>query len=602
VRLRGYLDAEGKERAARDANAWVKSLRHARADGASFRERFTYLGDSLWWFAELYLHKRRTINDALAVRRAVDALIARHAPGAMRVIRGDDIVRTVVAAVGVSRGIPVIAHRPGPADWRNRFGSSVLPAIYAFSPLFKRTRNLVRPRTPAWPVDVDVVVFVHSAFWRRDTGDDTYVGPLVDALRESFGPKLAIVSLGPPTTFRVRTWGQRFKELWRERVTPDAGDHPVSIEAFSSVRSLAGSRRVWRERRRVGRRLLASTGLRQASTVDGVDLWPVLAGDFEALATLQAPWSARAMDEAAAALEALRPRVIVTYAEAGGWGRALVLEARRREMASVGLQHGFISRHWLNYLHEPDEIAPSSSSSADRGFPMPTVTLLYDDFAREHLETRGRFPPDTLRVVGNPRLEAITAAAKSVTRDDMSRVRASAGAAPGQHLVLLAIKYRPAWDETLRALMAAIASMSDVHLAVRPHPGDAPTSYDRFLSGVSNARVVSRTLDPVALMSAARLIVTINSTVAIEAIPLGVPALAMRLPNYLTPFVEAGAMEGTSAPTEIGPALNRLVRDEAVRAALLETARRFLERYRMVPDGHAADRTVQAVRDLIVAR
>ena len=35
---------------------------------------------------------------------------------------------------------------------------------------------------------------------------------------------------------------------------------------------------------------------------------------------------------------------------------------------------------------------------------------------------------------------------------------------------------------------------------------------------------------------------------------------------------------------------------------LLATARRFLERYRMVPDGRAAERTVQAVRDLIATR
>ena len=70
------------------------------------------------------------------------------------------------------------------------------------------------------------------------------------------------------------------------------------------------------------------------------------------------------MDEAGAALDALRPRVALTYAEAGGWGRALMLECRRRGIPSVGLQHGFIYRHWLNYLHEPDEMAPDPRASA----------------------------------------------------------------------------------------------------------------------------------------------------------------------------------------------------------------------------------------------
>ena len=71
------------------------------------------------------------------------------------------------------------------------------------------------------------------------------------------------------------------------------------------------------------------------------------------------------MDEAGAALDP-RPSAALTYAEAGGWGRAIVLECRRRGIATAGLQHGFIYRHWLNYRHEPDEMA------ARPGAPVPT--------------------------------------------------------------------------------------------------------------------------------------------------------------------------------------------------------------------------------------
>jgi UDP-N-acetylglucosamine 2-epimerase len=308
------------------------------------------------------------------------------------------------------------------------------------------------------------------------------------------------------------------------------------------------------------------------------------------------------MDEAAAALDFLKPRVIVTYAEAGGWGRALVLEARRRGIPTVGLQHGFISRHWLNYLHEPDEMVAAPGQPDDSGFPVPTRTLLFDEFARDHLERFGRFPASSLRVVGNPRLDAIVAANRAIGPDEVQRVRAAAGATPGQHLVLLAIKYRPALNETLRALVAAVQMMPDVLLVVRPHPADAPATYGPLLDRIPNARVVDRALDPVALIRASRLIVTINSTVAIEAIPLGVPALAMRLPNYLSPFVEAGAMAGTTATSEIAPTLARLVNDETARAALLTNARQFAERYRIIPDGRTADRTVEIVEQLIRCR
>ena len=53
------------------ANQWIKDLRHARVDGASLRDRFTHRGDSLWWFAEIYLHRMRVVTRA---HRAVAAL------------------------------------------------------------------------------------------------------------------------------------------------------------------------------------------------------------------------------------------------------------------------------------------------------------------------------------------------------------------------------------------------------------------------------------------------------------------------------------------------------------------------------------------------
>ncbi len=141
--------------------------------------------------------------------------------------------------------------------------------------------------------------------------------------------------------------------------------------------------------------------------------------EFTGVSHLQFPWSARAMDEIGAALDALKPRVAITYAEAGGSGRALVLEARRRGIKVVGLQHGFIYRHWLNYLHEPDEMAPSPDNPADRGFPRPTLTLVYDQFAAEHLVRAGHFPPESLAVAGSPRLDAFAETGRLM--DDAAR-------------------------------------------------------------------------------------------------------------------------------------------------------------------------------------
>ena len=128
---------------------------------------------------------------------------------------------------------------------------------------------------------------------------------------------------------------------------------------------------MWRERHRTRRALWTSDDLRAHSVIRQCDCWPIVRDELAGIALLQWPWSARAMDEAAAALDACRPRVVVTYAEAGGWGRAIVLESRRRGIPSVGLQHGFIYRHWLNYLHEPDEMTPDPGARCRSGVPEP---------------------------------------------------------------------------------------------------------------------------------------------------------------------------------------------------------------------------------------
>ena len=45
------------------------------------RDRFTYRGDSLWWFTELYLHKMRQLDRAVSVTLALEAARERHGAG-----------------------------------------------------------------------------------------------------------------------------------------------------------------------------------------------------------------------------------------------------------------------------------------------------------------------------------------------------------------------------------------------------------------------------------------------------------------------------------------------------------------------------------------
>jgi hypothetical protein len=438
---------------------------------------------------------------------------------------------------------------------------------------------------------------VHNAFWRRGASEssaESYIGPVLTAIEARAGAALTYVGVGPASNFRARRW-------WHPLRDPKPSGTVTPIESFAGPGAMKDSARVWRQRHAMRRALCRSTDVRRHAVIQGCDCWDVVREELAGVALLQWPWSARAMDEAGAALDVLRPTVALTYAEAGGWGRALMLECRRRRIRSVGLQHGFIYRHWLNYRHEPDEMVPDPAHAADLGFPRPTLTLLFDDYARQHLEDQGHFPPDSLEVTGSPRLDALVSGARRLSGDEIARARAAAGAEDGRFVVLLATKYREA-KGLLGALAEAIGRMPEVQLAIKTHPAETVDAYAAVASVAGNIRVLPADAPLAPLLRASRAVVTVNSTVAIDAAVLGVPALVVGLPNNLSPFVQAGLMAGVPAGDPVGPALHRILYDEGFRLQLERGRSTHLARFGIGSDGGAAGRSADAVLALTAHR
>ena len=588
--LSEYMDAEREETAASEANAWIKAVRHAAVDGVPFRQRFTYRGDSLWWFAELYLHKERAILSAFRAAHAVESLIHRERPGLVRLIEGGDTVRLVLPQV-------CTAHRVRYEGPRRR--RRALLRLYAMdlrsAALAAASTGSARPRQPPQRPAVRLAAFVHRAFWRahgEDGSAESYIGPVLHALEAKLPREaVAYVGVGPGTNFRARRW-------WRPALT---AERVQRIESLAPRRALRGSWRVWRSRHASRRAMLRSDALRRAAIIRGCDCWPIVREALTGIALLQFPWSARALDEAAAALDALRPSVALTYAEAGGWGRALALEARRKGIAFVGLQHGFIYRHWLNYRHEPDEMAPLDANPADTGFPRPALTLVFDEYAADHLVRAGGFPPESIAVTGSPRLDSLAADIAALSSERIADARRAGGAAADEPLLLIVSKYVEIRDQ-LPGLLDAVRQHPGVRAAIKTHPAETAAPYERASAGVAAVRVLPASTPLAPLLAGAQAVVTVNSTVAIDALALGIPALSLGLPNNLSPFVAAGAIMGTTTPEEIAPALKRLLYDPGFRQQLSSAAASLVRQYRITPDGRAAERSAAAILQLAAAR
>jgi len=585
--LQATLTPARRDAARLDAIRWIKSLRLAPYGDRVMRDRFTYRNDSLWWFTELYLHKMRRLDVAMETVHALETARDAHEPARIRVDSDEAAVHAAARAFGRAHHVPVDVAGTATSRSGPRWPSFLVGLGARLSRWRPSALDSPLPRA-------DVVAFVHTAFWRPgalpDEGaQDSYIGPVLDAVGARRAA-MQTVGVGPRRNFRARRWWDPFTgdpAANRPHVTP--------IERLAPRSALTDAMRLWGDRHTLADAIVGGPGIRAAACWRGCDLWDVLAPELEAAALVQWPWSARAMDEAAAALDALTPRVVVTYAEAGGWGRALMLEARRRRIPSVGLQHGFIYRHWLNYLHEADEMQVSRGGGAP--FPRPDRTLLFDRYAESHLRHAGHFPADSLAVTGSARLDALDARIDELRASGPSRTAKEIAVDRGESIVVLAAKFSEVHTE-LAQLFDAVSAVPSIRLVVKPHPAETPDVYSPLIARHRNISIAPAETDLARLLAAADAVVTKNSTVAIDGLVLGVPALVIGLPNNLSPFVEAEVMVG--APAEgAGEALRTLLYDREARAALLRRAGAFADAHGMRADGQAAARTADEILRLI---
>jgi hypothetical protein len=542
------------------------------------RQRFTFRGDSLWWFTELYLHKMRRLDAAVETVIALDLAHERHAPASIVLHSSNPTVHEAARAWGDARRVRVTL-TGSPSTQRSVWKS------YAIGLSAKLPRHIRHQEH----TKADVAAFVHTAFWRRDeetrSSGESYIGPVLDAVEAANdGKGLTCIGVGPRRNFRARRW-------WDPLTKPGSGTRVVPIEQLVPRGARAAALDLWSRRHKLARALTSEPSVREAARVLDCDLWPVLRPELEDVARLQWPWSARAIDEATAALRACEPRVAVTYAEAGGWGRAVVLAARALRVASVGIQHGFIYRHWLNYLHEADEV---TSDGVTPGFPAPDRTLVFDRVAAEHLVRRGHLSAGSVRVTGSARLDALATNVET-QRAVRGELRRELGVTDGAALVVLAAKFAEIGG-VVRGIFEAISASSTTRLIVKAHPAETTTPYERMAEGLQHITVASPTSDLGRLLAAADALVTMNSTVAVDALALGIPTVVVGLPNNLTPFVEAGVMRGADAAS-FWKTLEVILYDRPARASLLERGRIFAELHEIRASGDAAFRAAREILD-----
>jgi hypothetical protein len=533
-------------------------------------------GVSLWWFAELYLHHSTGAPQRVRTIETFHRLLEALRPAEAEAVGLTDEEEVLLGRTCTARG--VLFHGPrksGGAGFSGAAGVSLRSRWNTLKTLLSAWKTALSdpPRVP--PSGKRRVLFLsHAAFWqkRRDaqTGEireyEHYFDRIIPEADADPGLEAVVVAVGPRAAHRRRGPSDRMADWVRLH---EAGGRSIPVNRFTTLRVFRETLRGTREARRAWRALRRSPGAHEAFSHRGVSFADLSGEDLAGTLLLQLPWAIRSYEETAEVLYALRPGVLVLYAESSGWGRAALAAARAAGVPSLAIQHGILYQRYYSYIHAPDEL----------GCPLPDRTAVFGEAARRLLVSLGRYRPESLVVTGSPKFDELV---RSATPRGREALRSSLGVAHGQRLVLVASRFRgirqthQSIGSAFPALVRAVEGLEGVACLVKPHPAEPADAYEAVIRqlGARRVRVLSPSADFLELILAADALVTVESLSAVEALVLDRPVLVLNMPTNIRDLVEQGVALGVGVGEDPGPALRDLVFDPEIRDRL-EAARRL---------------------------
>jgi hypothetical protein len=283
------------------------------------------------------------------------------------------------------------------------------------------------------------------------------------------------------------------------------------------------------------------------------DRLPVLFGARLADAVL-------AIETARTALGTLRPRCLYVVDAYDLWGRALVVAAREAHIPAIEVQHGIILANHGGYLHLEGEVAPDLRQTSPYS-PLPDIIVVHGDAAKAALMETGHFPPETIQITGSPSIEAARG-----RQAERSQIRSKLGL-KDDHVVALFFgaprHVFPADDLHVRAFLACCSGIQGLAPLLRPHPIDH-SNPERYRAAARDAGVDAPVLlggDPLELVLAADIVVSHNSTTALDTMALDRAVIHINMSGSpdLFPFVVEGRALGAHTEDELQEALSSLL-------------------------------------------
>lgn len=154
-------------------------------------------------------------------------------------------------------------------------------------------------------------------------------------------------------------------------------------------------------------------------------------------------------------------------------------------------------------------------------------------------------------------------------------------------------------ERFVEVVVRAMDEFPEEQLVIKLHPGEKMEEYQKILAKIGhNQAILCQDIDLYQLLHASHLLITIHSTVALEAMILDKPVITINLSGKPDPFpyAQSGAAIGVYKEEDLAPAIRKALYDLQTRKEMERKRKEFVQEHAYKVDGRASQR----VADLII--
>ena len=292
----------------------------------------------------------------------------------------------------------------------------------------------------------------------------------------------------------------------------------------------------------------------------------------------------------------VKPECVFLTCEYCGIHKQFVYIGNLRSVPVLVLQHGIITPTHYSYIFDKEEKGK---------IILPDKTCVFGQYHYDLLTKNSIYEPEQVVVTGQPRYDVLYHAGKIYNKEKFLE---NYNINPNHKIILWTTQCHGLSEEenikNFKAVFETMRNLKDVILIIKQHPGEGgkyrkmiEDHLNKYNLGI-NAVITPKSSDTYEQLFVCDLMITKNSTTAMEAVALNRPVIVLNLigaPDVVD-YVEQGVALGVYNEKDLKPAIEKLLKDDSV---LAKNRERYVGKYLYKIDGKATDRVVKLIEEMI---